>query len=121
MRGAIRACASQMSSQVGGRKFADSTCGAVLMGRLAAFEIFHGRACGGSRATHYLTEIAPAGFAGMGKAAAPAGQCGCDRKGQSAACMRFPLCQRLRKNGNCSPRPWGGTIFGFSATAMVMN
>src|SRR5579859_5022096 len=51
MRGAIRACASQMSSQVGGRKFADSTCGAVLMGRLDAFEIFHGRACGGSRAT----------------------------------------------------------------------
>src|SRR5579859_6513756 len=51
MRGAMRACASRMSPQVGGLKFADSICGAVLMRRLDAFEIFHGRACGGSRDT----------------------------------------------------------------------
>ena len=32
MREAIRACASQMVSQLGGSKLLDSTCGAVLMG-----------------------------------------------------------------------------------------
>src|SRR5580658_2969453 len=31
MRGAMRECASQMASQVGGRKWADSTCGIVLI------------------------------------------------------------------------------------------